>query len=267
MIVRVAAIQLALGKASYRKAVDDAIALIQHARNEGAQIVCLPEHWLLEYGELGYNAAQELADTAKANRVYLITGANYTPVERNGGSRELRIRSILLSPEGQMIGEQDKVHLFHGEKNTATAGEAYRTFPTSLGNVGIIVCYDNVFPETARTLTLKGADLLFVPSRIIADGLDPWILYLRARSLENRIPVIAPNVFDPPRYVGGSVIVDLEMDSASGVVRPKIVASAKNGESLITADVNVDLARELRRERFGDRRPEAYSNLVFIERS
>lgn len=254
MMVRVAAIQLALGKGSYRKAVDDATALIQQAKSEGAQIVCLPEHWLLEYKEKAYTAALELANTAKANRVYVITGANYTPVERKDGSRELRIRSILVSPEGQTLGEQDKVHLFQGEKSTAIPGDAYQVFPTSLGNVGIVICYDNVFPETARTLTLKGADLLFVPSRIISDGLDPWILYLRARALENRLPVVAPNVFDPPRYIGGSVIVDLEMNSDSRVVRPKIVASAKSGESLITADVDVELARELRMERFGDSR-------------
>jgi predicted amidohydrolase len=255
-MVRVAAIQLALGKGSYPKALDDTTALIQQAKSEGAQIVCLPEHWLLEYKEKAYTATLELANMAKANRVYLITGANYTPVERKDGSRELRIRSSLLNPEGQTIGEQDKVHLFHGEKNTASPGEVYRVFPTSLGSVGITVCYDNVFPESARSLALKGADLLFVPSRIISAGLDPWILYLRTRALENRLPVIAPNVFDLPRYAGGSVIIDLERDN--GVVRPKIVASAKTGESIITANVNVDLARELRRERLRDRRPEAY---------
>lgn len=261
MTVRVAAIQLALGKGSYRKAIEDAIALIQRAKHEGAQIVCLPEHWLQEYGNQGYNAAKDLASIAKKDEIYLVTGANYTSVEKNGGPRAIRIRSILLSPNGQTIGEQDKVHLFHNEKNIATPGKCYRVFPTSLGNVGITVCYDNVFPETARTLTLKGADLLFVPSRIISEGLDPWILYLQARSLENRIPVIAPNVSNPPRHMGNSVIIDLETDTASRVVKPKIVASAGSNESVITADVNIDLARELRKERFIDRRPEAYSNL------
>lgn len=263
MITRVAALQLALGKESYRKTVDDAIGLIEHAKSKGAQIVCLPEQWLLEYTEKANSVVEELAEAAKANQMYIITGANLTPVMRRNGSRELRIRSILLSPEGQTLGEQDKVHLFRGEKNTATPGEVYRVFPTQIGSVGIIICYDNVFPETARTLVLAGADLLFVPSRIISDGLDPWLLYLQARSLENRIPVIAPNVFDPPRYVGGSVIVDLQMDVASGVVRPKIAASAKSGELAITADVNIDSARELRRERFRDRRPETYANFDF----
>jgi predicted amidohydrolase len=115
-----------------------------------------------------------------------------------------------------------------------------------------------MFPEAARTLALKGADLLFVPSRIGAAALDPWILYLRTRSLENRIPLIAPNVFRPPRYIGGSLVVDLDRQRDTNVVLPKVVASAKSGEQLILANVNVELARELRKERFLDRRPTAY---------
>jgi len=256
-MVRVAAIQLTLGKGSYRRAMDDAVTLIQRAKKEGAQIACLPEHWLLEYREKGYMAVEELAETAKANRMYLITGANYTPLERKDGLRELRIRSTLLGPNGQTIGEQDKVHLFKSEKNIASPGELYQTFPTSLGNVGIVVCYDNVFPEAARTLALRGTDLLFVPSRITSEGLDPWMTYLQTRSLENRLPVIAPNVFDPPRYLGASTIIDLEVNPDNGVARPKVV-SAKSGGSTVTADVNVELARELRRVRFRERRPDAY---------
>ena len=257
MTVRVAAIQLALGKGSYNKAVENAAGLIHRAKSEGAQIVCLPEHWLLEYRELGYNAVQELTPVAQSNRVYLITGANYTQAVSNG-SKTLRIRSVLLGPDGQMLGKQDKVHLFREEKNAASPGEGYQVFPTPLGNIGISVCYDNAFPEAARTLSLNGADLLFVPSRIIANGLDPWILYLRTRSLENRIPVIAPNVFHPPRYAGGSIIIDPKLDDASGVVTPEIVASATTGETAVIADVNVDMLRTLRRERLNERQPEAY---------
>ncbi len=260
MLIRVAAAQVALGKGSYRKTVDDALGLIRQAAQLGAQIICLPEHWLLEYREQEYDAVKELSETARSERLFIITGANYARIPKSN-SREIRISSFLLGPGGKIVGQQDKVHLFQSEKDIATPGEGYEVFSTPLGKIGIAICYDNVFPEVSRTLVLKGADLVFVPSRIVSEGVDPWMLYLRTRALENRVPVIAPNVFHPPRYIGGSVIVDLEADSSSRVVLPIIVASAKSGESVIVADIDVDRARELRKDRLSDRRPNAYVGL------
>lgn len=257
MLIRVAAAQIALGKASYREAVDDAAFLIREASKLGAQIVCLPEHWLLEHREQGYDAIEVLAEVALAERIFVITGANYFPVSRE----ELRIRSFLIGPDGKILGSQDKVHLFRAEKRLARPGNGYEVIQTVLGGIGIVVCYDNVFPEACRTLVLKGADVLFVPSRIISEGIDPWILYLRTRALENRIPVVAPNVFHPPRYLGCSVIIDLDLDEASGVVLPKPIVAAKTGQTVIVAEIDVDRASRLRKERLGDRRPSAYVGL------
>ena len=255
MPVRVAAAQLALGRGSYSKSVEHALSLIEQAAELDAQIVCLPEHWLLEYPEQGDGGIQKIVGISKSKHVFVVTGANYTPIE-NG---ERRIRSYLIGPEGQVMGHQDKIHLFRGEKNAAKPGDSYEIFETALGKIGILVCYDNVFPEAARTLVLKGADVLFVPSRIISEGVDPWILYLRTRTLENRVPVVAPNIFDPPRYLGGSVIVDLVVNNSVNVVFPRIAASARSGECVIYADIDIDRARELRKERLSDRRPSAYT--------
>lgn len=120
------------------------------------------------------------------------------------------------------------------------------------------ICYDNVFPESSRTLALKNADLLFVPSRIAAHGVDAWLLYLKTRALENRFPIIASNVTYPPKYVGGSVIIDLEVDNSTNVVSPKLVAFAQDEEEVILAEVDIEKARELRRERLEERKPNAY---------
>jgi len=260
MLIRVAAAQVALGRGSYNKALEGAKRLIEQAAKMSCQIVCLPEHWLLEYREEGYDAFHELAKTARDQHIFVITGANYVRVNPTNPS-ELRIRCTLIGPDGSFVGHQDKIHLFRGEKDVAFPGEVFEVLTTPLGKIGITICYDNVFPEAARSLALKGADLLFVPSRIVSEGTDPWILYLRTRALENRIPVVAPNVFHPPHYVGGSVIIDLNSLNRGGVVTPKVVASAGAGEALITADVDVDRARELRKERLADRRSGAYVQL------
>ena len=257
MPVRVAAVQFALSKHDYHAAIDRASHLVEAAGKNGARIVCFPEHWLLEYREHGDIAIERLCDAARKTGILVISGGNYMP-DAPPASTELRIRSILIGPDGKRLGQQDKVHLYGSEKKAARPGDQYSVFQTTLGKIGILICYDNMFPEAARTLVLKGADLLFVPSKISRDALDPWIIYIRTRVLENRVPIIAPNVFRPPRYVGGSLIVNPEPQGEAGVVLPKIVASAESGEQILFADLDVEGARVLRKERLLDRRPTAY---------
>jgi len=254
---RVAAIQFGLGKQNYSQAVESAERLVKTAANQGAKIVCFPEHWLLEYREHGHLATERLSKAARDSSIFVITGANYMP-NVIPTSPELRVRSLVIDSQGTVLGQQDKVHLYKNEKKVATPGSQYEVIQTPFGRIGILICYDCMFPEAARTLALKGADLIFAPSRIGYAALDPWILYLRARALENRVPIVAPNVFRPPRYAGGSVIVDLTEESDSKVVVGKLQASAGSGEKVIVADVDVERARELRRERFLDRQPTAY---------
>lgn len=253
MHCKVAAAQLHLRKGSYAKRIESAQTLIHRASESGADIVCMPEHWLLEYWKDAADAGDRIAETARVERIFVITGANYTHTDSG-----TRIRSTLIGPDGRTIGWQDKIHLFRSERTVAVPGENYEILETPLGKVGITICYDNAFPEAARTLAVQGADLLFVPSRIISDGIEPWMLYLKTRALENRISVIAPNVFDPPRYPGSSVIIELEEISSNAVVLPKVDAFLENGDGVILADINLDETRRLRSERLSERRPEAY---------
>jgi len=253
MGLRVAAIQLALGKASYSKTISDAKFAVTDAARKGARIACLPEHWLLEYRDKVGEAIEELSRIAKETEIFIVTGANYVKLDCG----ETRIRSQLIDSEGKIVGIQDKIHLFLAEKTSATAGDSFQLFKTEFANIGITICYDNVFPESSRTPALKNADLLFVPSRITAQGMEPWLLYLRTRALENRLPIIAPNVTYPPKYVGGSVIIDLA-ESSTNIIVPKIVVSAQEEEKVILADVGIEKAGKLRRERLGERKPNVY---------
>ena len=257
MPVRVAAVQIELGRPTYRQAIEAAQQLVKTAADGGAQIVCLPEHWLLQYREHGQIALQELAQTAHDAGVFVLTGANYMP-NLTPTSPELRVRCSLIGPDGRLLGYQDKVHLYGAEKTVASPGSQYNVLQTSLGKLGIMICYDGMFPEAARTLALKGADLILSPSRIGYVALDPWVMYLRIRALENRLPIVAPNIFRPPRFMGGSLIVDLSPQPDGRVVLPKLVAAAGAGEKIITADVDIEQAIKLRRERFLDRQPTAY---------
>jgi len=257
LTVRVAAVQFGLGKQSYHQAIESADAFVKEAAEQGAKIVCFPEHWLLEYREQGHLAIDQLSTAAREAGVFVVTGANYTP-NATPRSPELRIRSFVVAPDGKRVGQQDKVHLYRNEKTVATSGNQYNVFQSAFGRIGVMISYDCMFPESARTLALKGADLIFVPSRIGYAALDPWVLYLRTRAMENRVPIIAPNSFRPPLYMGGSVIIDLMPQSENRVVLPSIVSSAGSGEKVLVADVDVERSRELRRQRFLERQPAAY---------
>ena len=255
MHLSVAAAQLALGKSSYDRAISDACLAVSTAAQNEAEIVCLPEHWLLEYRDRIGEAIEELSRAARENKIFIVTGANYITLDTG----QTRVRSQLIDSTGTVRGIQDKVHLFLGEKQSATSGDAFQLFEIEFARIGITICYDNTFPESSRTLALKNVDLLFVPSRIVAQGMEPWLLYLKTRALENRLPIIAPNVTYPPTYIGGSVVIDLEVDPSTNIVSPKIIASAKDEEKVVLADVDVEQARELRKEKLAERLPSAYS--------
>ena len=81
MPIRVSAAQLELGWGDYRMAVENAAKLVRKASEQGAGIVCFPEHWLLEYREHGQRALEQLCDAARETKTFVITGANYMPDE------------------------------------------------------------------------------------------------------------------------------------------------------------------------------------------
>ena len=83
-----------------------------------------------------------------------------------------------------------------------------------------------VFPRVSETFVKKGAQILFSPSRIVRRGINPWATYVQARSLENRVPILAANVKNR-KYGGNSMIVDLFENNK--VMIPKIIKIKKEG--------------------------------------
>lgn len=88
-----------------------------------------------------------------------------------------------------------------------------------------MICYDTVFPGVAESLTKKGAQILFSPSRIVKEGIEPWRMYVQVRSLENRIPIIAPNVSDN-KFGGNSLIIELVKNEK--IVKTKLTELKEN---------------------------------------
>ena len=171
----------------------------------------------------------------------IIPGAFFQKIKK-----EVTISSPVIGPDGDIIGRQEKIHPYDYEKNTVTPGKKAKIFNTSC-KFGVIICYDMVFPRVSETLVKKGAQILFSPSRIVRRGINPWETYVRARSLENRVPILAANVKNR-KYGGNSMIIDLLENNK--VLIPKIIKIKEEG--FVVKEFNLLKFEKNRKIRFFD---------------
>ena len=182
-------------------------SLCQQAAEQGAQLLLLPEYAGLALS--GQLPAAERSDLhasiagiqplvprwlalceqiARDCNVYLQPGS--MPVLDDDG--QYRNRAWLFGPEG-CLGSQDKLMMirFELEQWNIAAGTELTVFDTSLGKLGILICYDNEFPMLARTLAEQGADLILAPSCTdTVAGFYRVRIGAQARALENQIAVL-----------------------------------------------------------------------------
>jgi len=188
--------------------------------------------------------------------------------------------AVVLERDGTLAGKYRKMHIpddpGYYEKFYFTPGDlGFRPIQTSLGKLGVLVCWDQWYPEAARLMALAGADLLFYPTAI---GWNPddtddernrqrdaWITIQRSHAVANGLPVIVANRTgfepDPTGSLQGS-----QFWGSSFAVGPQgeflAQAGTESGEVLV---VDVDLARSENVRRWWpflrDRRIDAYEDL------
>ncbi|HXG74640.1 MAG TPA: carbon-nitrogen hydrolase family protein [Candidatus Nitrosotenuis sp.] len=217
--------------------------MLKLAKNE-TDIVCLPEQWLNDNTVLDFDA--QFSDFTKISKDYsmiIVPGAFY---EKNGDN--YRITAPLIE-DGEIIGKQEKIHPFDYERFKIKPGTEARVFKTRKASIGIIICYDMVFAGVAETMVKKGADILLSPSRIIKRGIKPWHIYVQARSLENRVPILAANVSNK-KFGGQSIIADLK--EKDQIMIPKLDVLGRSQAS-ITASFKISNYKKSRSHRYMDK--------------
>ncbi|MGH9923374.1 MAG: carbon-nitrogen hydrolase family protein [Nitrososphaerales archaeon] len=252
-MVRVALLQLQLQK-NPAHAMEHVVKLLKTAGAAGSNIVCLPEQWFpkpITYFEKEFG---QIIDTAKEHKMIIIAGAFLERVSDN-----MHISCPVIAGDGKILGRQLKIHPYGDEKKAVKAGNKVEIFDSGTFKFGIGVCHDVVFPEVSRALARKGADMLFFPSRIRNEGIEPWQMYVQVRALENRVPAAAPNACSKA-YGGKSLVVDFDYDKKTNIATPKQALASVN-EQILMMDVDLERARKIRKLRFEDVKTDLYSSL------
>ncbi len=177
--------------------------------------------------------------------------------ERSG--REFFNSAALIGPKG-LIGVYRKVHLFHEEKLYFSPGNGgFSVFDVSGVKVGLLVCFDHIFPEAARTLALQGAQIICHPSNLVLPEYGQ--LTTRVRSIENRVFWILANRYGTERR-GGKTLTYTGCSQITADNGEVLVRADERGDSLTVVEVDPDRAKNKqvteRNDLFADRRVALY---------
>ena len=170
--------------------------------------------------------------------------------------------SAAIAVDGEVRGIYRKIHLFYKEKEWFDPGDKEPfTVDVKGVNIGIMICYDWMFPEVARILSLKGADVIVHPSNLVYDFAYTAV---RARAIENLVYVVTVNRVGRDSRAG----LDIRFKGGSQVVSPKMEVLYKAGEDedAGVVEIDVSLARDKKftslNNIFEDRRIDLYSRLL-----
>jgi N-carbamoylputrescine amidase len=275
-------------KSSQQETIGRTASLVQEASLNGAELIILQELHQSEYFcqsedtkffEYAQNWREDIAfwsNVAKESRVVLVTSLFE---QRTAGL--YHNTAVVFDTDGRIAGKYRKMHIpddpgFY-EKFYFTPGDlGFEPISTSIGKLGVLICWDQWYPEAARLMTLKGAEMLIYPTAIgwfDEDNteeknrqLDAWITIQRSHAIANGVPLIACNrvgfekdqseVLDGIHFWGNSFVCDPQGE---------LIAHANHQEEMILyAIIDSDRTKEVRDiwPFLRDRRIDAYDNLL-----
>ena len=290
--VTVAALQFACGW-DVDANIATAERLVRQAAKQGAQIILIQElfetpYFCIEQDSRHLRLATSVADNkavAHFSKIARELGV-VLPISFFEKANNSYFNSIaILDADGRNLGVYRKAHIPNGpgyqEKNYFSPGDTgFMVFDTKFARIGVAICWDQWFPETARALALQGAELIFFPTAIGSEpppalpvnSRDHWQRTQQGHAAANLTPVIVSNrigteraLQDPEglyiRFYGSSFIAD-----ATGA---KVAEADEENEAVLTAKFDLSAIGELRDNWFvfRDRRPELYGVLTSYDGS
>jgi N-carbamoylputrescine amidase len=286
MAVSVAITQFSMSDV-YEENLAKADSLIEKASKDGAQLVLLPElfegHYFCQVEDYEKFKLAEEAATSKtlkhfegiAKKYHVVLPASFFEKAGNCYFNSLGV----INADGSLLGIYRKSHIPTGEcyeeKFYFTPGDTgFMVFDTAVGKLGVAICWDQWFPETARILALKGAEMIVYPTAIGSepvlpkDSKDHWRNVMKGHAAANILPVLASNRIgiekagnSSMKFFGSSFIADQHGELAADMDR------VEEGYRVAKFDL-----KAIAEERYGwgvyrDRRVDLYGDLLKLDTS
>ncbi|MCC8168283.1 MAG: N-carbamoylputrescine amidase [Clostridiales bacterium] len=288
-VVKLAAVQMQCN-GTVDENIGKAERLVRDAAGRGAQIVLLPELFERPYfcqeRNYGYYAYAQTVEENAAIRRFSVVARELSVVlpvsfyEKNGN---VLYNSIaMIDADGRILGVYRKTHIpddhYYQEKFYFTPGDTgFRVFDTAYARVGVGICWDQWFPETARCLALAGAEIILYPTAIGSepilgvDSMGHWRRVMQGHAAANLIPVAAANRIGTeevlPSEANGGQSSQLCFYGSSFITDTTgeiITEASRDCEEVLTAEIDLDKAAGERLEwgLYRDRRPECYGAIA-----
>ena len=202
------------------------------------------------------NFVNTIAKTAKQYRIQVI-GSFY---EKSNKKDRVYDTSFVIDKTGKVISTYRKIHLYDAlgfrESDKMTSGSKItKPVKTSIGKVGMMICYDLRFPEMSRSLASSGSEVLVAPSAWVKGDMkeEHWITINKTRAIENGCYVIAPDQVGNI-YCGRSVVVD---------PYGKILLDMKKKQGIGYVNIELKKIKQIRKvlPLLKNRRTDVYTNL------
>ena len=281
--VSVAATQMACGW-DIDKNLETAESLVRRAQKDGAQIILIQElfatpYFCVDQDPKYFSMAETVDDShvirkmqALANELEVVLPVSFFEIANRAYFNSL----VVIDADGSVASHYRKSHIPDGpgyqEKFYFSPGDTgFKVADTRYAKIGVAICWDQWFPEAARSMVLMGADFLFYPSAIGSepvsgeDSRDHWCRVMQGHSAANMVPVVASNRIGVETgksceltFYGSSFITD-----ETG----RMVAQAsRNAEEIVVASFDIDRIAQARANwgLFRDRRPDLYSAVVSL---
>ncbi len=279
-MIKVSAIQMAMSE-DKKSNILKAISLVKQSAKNGAQIILLPELFETLYfckdmdkkylslaSTLENNSLiKQFSNLAKELKVVILV--SYFEKDKEDYFNSL----VVIDADGSVMDNYRKTHIPDGpgyeEKFYFKEGDTgFKVYETKYGKIGVGICWDQWFCETARVLALKGAEIIFYPTAIGSepeiklDSKEHWQRVQMGHAAANTVPVVVANRIG--REVGESCELTFYGSSFITDYTGKIIAEApRDKEEIIYADLDLE-ENAKQREYWGllrDRRPSCYSKL------
>lgn len=241
--------------------IDANVAYVREAvarvARQGCRLAVLPEMWscgfhykdLTELAKRTPEVVEEMGRLSAEHGMVLV-GSLPEP----DGDKVCNTAYIL--DNGELVAKYRKIHLFSlmNEDRSFTGGDHWVVADTSVGRLGVFICYDLRFPELARRLALEGAEIVVVPGEWPKPREEHWRTLLRGRAIENQLFIVAANccgVQGKLDFFGASLIID---------PKGEVLAEGGYANCELTTVLDFTVMEQWRQQIpcFNDRKPDCY---------